>query len=162
MKKKMVCDDFKALLSRCQDKELDPVREAALEAHLKGCESCSREWLQLNRLTGRIKQLPEIDTGPYFTQRVMGRILEKEQVPSLSASLVRWIYSMVFLAFLVLGVLANSGLSLFHLQDRPGQNQSQEEMLVTLLVESQDLSLLNVQDTTVALLEKGNGENNEL
>jgi predicted anti-sigma-YlaC factor YlaD len=161
MKKKMRCDDFRVLLSRCQDRELDPMREAALEAHLQSCAPCREERLLLNRLTARVKQLPGVDPGSSFTARVMGKIMENEKVPPLSDLLARWLYSIVFIVFLVLGIFVSSGFSLFHLRDRVGQNQSQQESMVKLLVESQDLSLLNVQDATVALLVTGNGAGNE-
>ena len=161
MKKKMVGDDSRALLSCSQDKELDPLQEAILETHLQSCESCAKEWLLLNRLNDRLKQLPAVDPGPYFTSQVMGKVLETERVPTLSTAVLRWLYSLVFVVFLVLGVLANSGFSLFHFHVRTGPDQAPAEKVVNLLVESQDLSLLNVQDTTVALLVKGKGENNE-
>ena len=161
IKKKTVCDDVRVLLSRCQDRELDPVREAAIEAHLQTCASCRREWLLLNRLTARVKQLPGVDPGPYFTARVMGKILEKEKVPPLSDLLARWLYSIVFIVFLVLGIFVSSGFSLFHSREGAGEIHSQQEIMVGLLVESQALSLLNVQDATVALLVTGNGAGNE-
>jgi len=170
VKKIKACDDAAAYLSRYQDNELDPVTRARLDAHLQGCETCQKELPRLQAVTARIKQLPGVDAGPYFTARVMGKIMEKEKakksrwlqwipVPS-APSLLKMIYTVVFIIFLLLGVLVNldtgSPGSNFPAGEAPGQEQ-QELQMVRLLVESQDLSLINVQDTTLAMLYNGNG-----
>lgn len=171
VKKIKVCDDAAAYLSRYQDNELDPVTRAQLDAHLQICETCQKELLQLKAVTTRVKQLPEVETGPYFTARVMGKVMEKAKekksrwlqwfpVPS-SPSLLKVIYTVVFIIFLLLGVWVNMGTdspgSNFPAGAAPGQEQQQELQMVRLLVESQDLSLINVQDTTLAMLYNGNG-----
>lgn len=173
-KKTMVCDEVKALLSRYQDNEPDPAVRAQIDTHLQACETCQKELLQLKEVTTRVKQLPEVETGPYFTAQVMGKVMEKEKekksrwvawfpLPSLSPSLSRVIYTIVFIFFLLLGVLVNmdtiSPGSDVSASGDIGQEQQQELQMVRVLVESQDLSLINVQDKTLAMLYNGNGGN---
>ncbi|UCH94046.1 MAG: zf-HC2 domain-containing protein [Candidatus Aminicenantes bacterium] len=172
IKTAMACKDVKTFLSKYQDNELDPGVRANIDAHLQACESCQKELLLLEEVTLRVKQLPEVETGPYFTARVMGKVMEKEKekspwlawlpLPS-SPSLSRLVYSFVFIIFLVLGVLANSSsyTSISPLNGDNRKSQQQELYMVKLLVESQDLSLINVQDKTFALLVNGNGETHE-
>jgi anti-sigma factor RsiW len=170
VKKIKMCDDAAAYLSRYQDNELDPATRAQIDPHLQVCETCQKELLQLKEITTRVKHLPEVEAGPYFTAQVMAKVMEKEKakksrwlqwfpVPS-SPSLLKVIYTVVFIIFLLLGVLVdmNTGSpgSNFPAGAAPGQ-EPQELQMVRLLVESQDLSLINVQDTTLAMLYNGNG-----
>jgi anti-sigma factor RsiW len=172
VKKTMVCDAAKAFLSRYQDNELDPAIRAQIDTHLQACETCQKELLQLKEITTRVKRLPEVKAGPYFNAQVMGKVIEKEKekksrwlawfpLPSSSLSLAKVIYTVVFIIFLLLGVLANmntgSPVSNFPAGGDIGQDQQQELQMVRVLVESQDLSLINVQDKTIAMLYNGNG-----
>ncbi len=174
VKKTMVCNDANALLSRYQDNELEPATRAQLDAHLQTCENCRKELLHLNEITTRVKQMPQVEAGPYFTARVMGKVMEKEKekksrwlawLPLLSASpsLSKVIYTIVCIVFLLLGIFVNmntgSPVSNFTASGDLGQDQQQELQMVRVLVESQDLSLINVQDKTLAMLYNGNGGN---
>lgn len=173
IKKTMVCKDANAFLSRYQDNELDPVTRTKIDTHLQACEHCRKELLRLKEITARVKQLPEVEAGPYFTVQVMGKVMEKEKerksrwwawipLPS-SPSLSKAIYTIVCIVFLLLGILVNmntgSPVSDFTASGDSGQDQQQEQQMVRLLVESQDLSLINVQDNTLAMLYNGNGGN---
>jgi anti-sigma factor RsiW len=168
----MVCDEANALLSRYQDHESDPATRAKIDAHLQVCETCQRELQQLKEVTARVKQLPEVEAGPYFAAQVMGKVLEKERekksrwlawfpLPSLSPSLSKVIYTTVIIIFLLLGVLVNmntgSPVANFPSSGDSGEDQQQELQMVRVLVESQNLSLINVQDKTFAMLYNGNG-----
>jgi anti-sigma factor RsiW len=172
IKKTMACDDANAFLSRYQDNEPDPAARARIDTHLQACETCQKELLVLNAVTARVKRLPEVEAGPYFTARVMGKVMEKEKekksrrlawfpLPSLSPSLSKVIYTIVCIIFLLLGVLVNmntgSPVFDFPASGDSGQDQQQELQMVQVLVESQDLSLINVQDKTLAVLYNGNG-----
>lgn len=166
----MVCGDVKILLSRYQDNELgQPLRES-IALHIQGCDSCAAEYRELADVTARVKQLREVDTGPYFTAQLMGKILTTEEQRQaarwwarlplpLSPLPVRLVYSFVFIIFLVLGILVSNG-TLIDLNPGAGNNQQQETAMVKLLVESQDLGLINVQDQSLALLVSGNNGNN--
>lgn len=171
VKKTMVCNAANALLSRYQDNELDPATRAQIDTHLQTCESCQKELLRLKEITARVKQLPEVEAGPYFTAQVMGKVMEKEKqsrwlawfrLPS-SPSLSKAIYTIVCIIFLLLGILVNMNTgspgSDFAASGDTGQDQQQEQQMVRVLVESQDLSLINVQDNTLAMLYNGNGGN---
>jgi len=170
IKKIKVCKDAAAYLSRYQDNELDPVTRAQLDTHLQGCDNCQKELLQLKELTTRVKHLPEVEAGPYFTARVMAKVMEKEKAKKSrwlawfplppAPSFLKVIYTVVFIIFLLLGVLVNmnTGSPGTNSPAGGGSGQEQQELqMVRLLVESQDLSLINVQDTTLAMLVNGNG-----
>ncbi len=169
-KKIMMCDKATAYLSRYQDNELDPAARAQLDTHLQACAACREELLQLEAVTTRVKQLPVVEAGPYFTARVMGKVMEKEKksrwlawfpLPSSSPSFLKAVYTVVFIVFLLLGVWVNmktgSPASNFPASGDAGQDRQQELQMVRVLVESQDLSLINVQDKTLAMLYNGNG-----
>ena len=169
----MVCDDVNAFLSRYQDNELDPLTRAKIDSHLQTCQHCQKELQRLKEITAGLKQLPEVDAGPYFSVQVMGKVMEKEKEKksrwwawfplTSSPSLSKAIYTIVCIVFLLLGILVNmntgSPVSDFTASGDSGQGQQQEQQMVRLLVESQDLSLINVQDNTLAMLYNGNGGN---
>ena len=168
----MVCDGANTFLSRYQDNELDPAARAQIDTHLQVCETCQKELQQLKEVATGVKELPGVEAGPYFTAQVMGKVMEKEKekksrwlawfpLPSSSPSFTRVTYTTVCIIFLLLGVLVNmntgSPVSNFPGSSDPGQDQQQELQMVRVLVESQDLSLINVQDKTFAMLYNGNG-----
>ena len=169
-KKIMMCNEANTYLSRYQDNELDPAARAQIDTHLQACAACREELLQLEAVTTRVKQLPVVEAGPYFTTQVMGKIMEKEKksrwlawfpLPSSSPSFLKAVYTVVFIIFLLLGVWVNmktgSPASNFPASGDTEQDRQQELQMVRVLVESQDLSLINVQDKTFAMLYNGNG-----
>ena len=168
----MVCDDANAFFSRYQDNEPDPATRAQIDTHLQVCETCQKELLQLKEVTTRVKQLPEVEAGPCFTAQVMGKVLEKEKekksrwlawfpLPSLSPSLSKVIYTTVIIVFLLLGFLVNmntgSPVANFPSSGDTGKDQQLDLQMVRVLVESQDLSLINVHENTFAMLYNCNG-----
>lgn len=147
------CDAVTALLSRYQDNELDRELQERISTHLLACEACRKELESLEQVTHQVKQMPEVDTSVNFTAVVMGKIKEKEErigwfkLPSLA-------YSFVFILFLLLGVWFNSSLG----NTNGGSPQNQPGMyMAQLLTESQNLRLINVQDSAMELLDTGNG-----
>jgi anti-sigma factor RsiW len=182
-KKTMGCGEITPLLSQYQDNESAAEVRALIHAHLQTCTSCRTELLELQEMVAGIKQLPEVETDPYFTTQVMGKVLEKAMKPSRgfrrfpflfpfpftlpsSPSFSRVVYSLVFIIFLVLGFWVNSNSTMVQPSGTTGKDQLQQELqLVKVLVESQDLSLINIQDKTFALLvngnDTGNGDNHE-
>jgi hypothetical protein len=163
-KKEKVCDAV-VFLSRYQDNELDLVTREKIDTHLQECEVCQKELMQLRDVIKRIKQLPEVETDPAFNARVLGKMMDKENkhrwtwLPS-SDSLAKVIYSIVFIIFLVLGIWLNmTTVSIIpNATNDPNLDLQQEQQMVLLLVESQDLGLINVQDKTIAMLYNANGE----
>jgi predicted anti-sigma-YlaC factor YlaD len=148
------CDAVTALLSRYQDNELDREIQEKISIHLLECDACRNELESLEQVIHRVKKLPEVDTAVNFTAVVMGKIIEKEEekigwfrLPSLA-------YIFVFIIFLLLGVWFNSSMG--NINGGSLQNQP-ETYMAQLLTESQNLRLINVQDSAMELLDTGNG-----
>lgn len=148
------CDAVTALLSRYQDNELDREMQVKISSHLLECEACRKELESLEQVTHRVKQLPEVETAVNFAAVVMGKIIEKEEEKIGWFKLPSLAYSFVFILFLLLGIWFNSSLG--NINGGSPQNQP-ETYMAQLLTESQDLRLINVQDSAMELLDTGNG-----
>lgn len=148
------CDAVTALLSRYQDNELDREMQGKISTHLLECDACRKELESLEQVTHRVKQLPEVDTAVNFTAVVMGKIIEKEEEKIGWFKLPSLAYSFVFILFLLLGVWFNSSLG--NINGGSPQNQP-ETYMAQLLTESQNLRLINVQASSMELLDTGNG-----
>lgn len=148
------CNEIRTNLSRYQDSGpgyelLTPQMRDAIVLHLQECTACRSQLEQLQMVTKKVKSLPEVEAAPNFTARVMGRLQESQQRQRFS--LPSWVYSFVFLLFLVLGFFISNTLEKAGTVE--GSVQLQEEMfLAQTLVESQDLRLLMVHDSSVELL----------
>jgi hypothetical protein len=147
---KVTCKEIKPYLSRYRDSEPDAdiqLREKT-RSHLAECQDCSRELLLLDEISERVRHLPEVEPGTNFTAQVMARVLETEKNPRwrLLPSLV---YSFVFIVFCLLGLALNPAL----------KTETPEPVKIsdysTVLVESQQLSLLEVQDKSLELVYNG-------
>lgn len=144
---KLTCKEIRPFLSRYRDsaREADIRLRETTRSHLAECRDCSRELLLLEEVSESIRHLPEIEPAPNFTAQVMARVLEKEKQPRwrLLPSLV---YSFVFVVICLLGLLLNPSL----------KTEIQEPVKIsdysTVLVESQQLSLLEVQDKSLELV----------
>ena len=148
------CDAVTALLSRYQDNELDREMQGKVSTHLLECGACRKELELLEQVTHQVKQLPEVETAVNFTAVVMGKIIEKEEEKIQWFKLPSLAYSFVFILFLLLGVWFNSSLGNIN----GGSPQTQPETyMAQLLTESQNLRLINVQDSSMELLDTGNG-----
>jgi anti-sigma factor RsiW len=144
---KVTCKEIRPYLSRYRDSELDTdvqLREKT-RSHLAECQDCSRELLLLDEITENVRHLPEVEPAPNFTAQVMARVLEKERNPRwrLLPSLV---YSFVFIVFCLLGLMLNPSLK----KEAPEPVKISDYS--TVLVESQQLSLLEVQDKSLDLV----------
>ena len=160
------CSEVTARLSSYQDNELAPLAREKISAHLSECESCRRELALLEQVTAGMNRLPEIDTTPNFTHLIMGKVRQKQEEKSRRftwVTLPAVVYTVIFIVFLGLGFLANGPLTDSPLHLSPDSVQTpdvQEVHMAHLLTESQNLSLINIQDETMKLLEinAGNGE----
>jgi anti-sigma factor RsiW len=56
----MECQAVQAQMSAWLDDELDAAAEAALTAHMEGCEACRREWRQLTALDAALGNLTAV------------------------------------------------------------------------------------------------------
>ncbi|MCK4766317.1 MAG: zf-HC2 domain-containing protein [Candidatus Aminicenantes bacterium] len=141
------CNRVKPLLSAYQDNEVGAETKTAVDAHLSACAECSREFGRLENLRREILDLEEVEAPLNFTALVMARVKEKEKSPLFA--LPKWVYSFVFLIFLVLGLLLAGSF-------KSAAPPVQDEIYISkLLEESRDLSLINVQDNTFAMLYNG-------
>ena len=147
----MKCDEVKPALSAYQDNELDTAAGAAVRTHLEECQNCRSEYRELQILYRRLETMPEKEPAANFTSLIMGKVKEREQRHWFS--LPSFAYSLVFLFFFILGLIITANL-----KDNPAPQQ--EEMFVSnILIESQDLGLINIQDNTFALLVNGGKKN---
>ena len=143
----MKCNEVKLFLSSYQDSELDAKTKAGVRTHLEKCENCRLEYRELETVRLSIKRLREVEPAQNFTSLVMSKVKERERrrrfaLPSL-------VYSFVFTIVFVLSFLIFANL-------KNGTAVKQEEVYISnLLIESQDLSLINIQDQTFAMLYNG-------
>lgn len=83
----MTCSQFDLLIQQKLDGDLTPREQAALDAHLAGCEACRRAWEEyqsLGQAAGAWARRPvlESDPGEVFTARVMARIAAQAPAPA--------------------------------------------------------------------------------
>lgn len=147
------CNDIMLYLNRYQDGELDkPLRER-VNAHLEECPNCKQELQLLEQVTTDLKHLPEVEAPFNFTAQVMAKVKEKEKPRWLI--LPRLAYSFVFIIFCLLGILLNPNLN-------PPKQKPVKQVAIsdysTLLAESQQLNLIEIQDKTLEMLYNGNDE----
>lgn len=110
--------------------ELADHRRAELVEHLAGCESCKKEWQQLQRsLKGMA--LPTIELGSVETKRFAAQVAERAQRPRHS-KLWLWGGALTVSAVLALSLIARP----------PGILPGQENGLVADAAMVQELDLL--------------------
>ncbi len=143
----MTCNEVKPVLSLYQDNELDAKRKSAVRAHLIKCPHCRLEIHRLETIVRDIKNLEEVEPALNFTTLVMGRIKERETRRWFA--LPQFAYSLIFIIFFIIGVFIAFNLG------NGAAPQPDEAYISRLLEESQQLSLLDIQDNTFALLYSG-------
>lgn len=85
------------------DKKLTEAERADMQQHFFSCNACRHAFEGLARIDGALKGLPQIETSPDFTRRVMNLVLVKPPVPHAFRVLEKMSY--VFGMLIVLGVL---------------------------------------------------------
>ncbi|MCP5046768.1 MAG: hypothetical protein GY940_06325 [bacterium] len=164
--------EFQTLLNRYHDNELDAVTRERVSAHLNRCGVCREELILLEEVTAGVKQLSTVETGPGFTAMLMEKVNRQQEKNrwSLRLGFPSVVYSLVFIVFLGLGIAVNNFLVLPTAVPPEGlQTQPVEEVyMAQLFDESRQLSLIDVQDTTMNLFngqdngqDNGNGEYDE-
>lgn len=152
----LTCTEIKPYLSRYQDGEANDPLRGRIRRHLEECDHCGQELLLLEQVTGRVGHLPRVETQPNFTAQVMARVLEKERSKTRWFALPSVVYSLVFILVCLLGLLLNPALR----TEEPDPAKITDYS--TLLVESQRLNLLEVQDKTFDLLYGEERDGNEM
>lgn len=147
----MSCQRMIRMLSVRQDGELSPERERRLEAHLRGCDACRAEWLALQRVVHglRLAQPPAVD--PFFPARVMAALPVR---PAARTRLVQAAAYVLTFAMIFAGGLFLQVSSVV----RPAVVPAAAPTYSAVLLESQDLGLLSVQDDTLNLFAGGGHE----
>ncbi len=150
------CTKIKPYLSSYQDGETDNRLRERIRRHLEDCANCRQELLLLDQVTTEVRHLPEIETQPNFTAQTMAQILEKERTKTRWFALPSVVYSLVFILVCLLTLLLNPAL----------KTETREPIKIadfsTPLMESQQLSLLEVQDKTFDLLYNEDRNGNEM
>jgi hypothetical protein len=79
----MNCGEVQKYLSDFLDKSLDNERARAIEDHLAACSRCSEEMTSLAECQRLVSGLPAVELPLGFTNRVMARVREAANPPSL-------------------------------------------------------------------------------
>ena len=79
----MNCAEVQKYLSDFLDKSLDNERARAIEDHLAACSRCSEEMASLAEYQRLVSSLPAVELPLGFTNRVMARVREAANPPSL-------------------------------------------------------------------------------
>jgi anti-sigma factor RsiW len=77
---KSECPHIKQLLSGYVDGVLDAMEMNSIREHLKGCEGCSREYVALNSIISRLRNIKPVSTPDHFLKKINARIKEKDSI----------------------------------------------------------------------------------
>lgn len=116
----MDCGDYRKMLSREIDGEIDLSQREALEAHLEGCESCRRAREALREMYALHRELGELAPPDTLTAGVMAAVRAPERRGRF-AGLIRAAVPVAAAVVLVLGIYA--GVFLAEVFERPNVNQ---------------------------------------
>jgi anti-sigma factor RsiW len=78
----MTCKDIEEKLTAYQEGTLSPEERSLVESHLSSCAQCSSALANLEKTVGLLKNLPEIEPPPWFTQKVMAQVREEAEKKS--------------------------------------------------------------------------------
>lgn len=153
--------EYKKLLSTYQDNELDAATHEQIRLHLAACPSCRDYLANLDQLTGNLRTLAPVAPNPFFTPQIMTKINQSYQTKNrwyVRFALPSLLYSAVFLVFFGLSLWGIGLLQAPSLlpNTTTTQPQVQEIDFAQVLSQSQQLSLLQVQDHSFDLLTPNN------
>lgn len=75
----MICRDVKGKLAAYQEEALLPEERSLVEAHLGTCAHCSSLLADLRKTVDLLKDLPEVEPPPWFTQKIMAQVREESE-----------------------------------------------------------------------------------
>jgi hypothetical protein len=75
----MTCKDIEDRLAAYQEGAVTPEEKALVEAHLSTCAKCSSVLADLKKTVDLLKNLPEVELPPWFTQKVMAQVREEAE-----------------------------------------------------------------------------------
>jgi hypothetical protein len=80
----ITCKDIEEKLTACQEGVLSPEEKNLVENHLAACAQCASALADLKKTVELLRELPEVEPPPWFTQKIMAQVREKaEQKESL-------------------------------------------------------------------------------
>ncbi len=152
--------ELNVLLNRYQDNELEVSTRERVRIHLEECVACRAEFMLLEEVISGVKSLSPAEPMDGFTGQLMEKVHRSQEKSAgiFGLGIPSVVYSIVFILFLGLGIMVNG---MFNTPEAlPTENIQttlpQEVYITQLLNESHQLSLIDVQDTTMALF-KTNG-----
>jgi len=75
----MICKDIEGKLAAYQEEALSPEEKSLVEAHLGTCAKCSSLLADLKKTVDLLKDLPEVEPPPWFTQKIMAQVREESE-----------------------------------------------------------------------------------
>jgi hypothetical protein len=75
----MTCKDIEGKLTVYHEGILPPEEKSLVEGHLASCEGCSSALEALKKTVDVLKNLPEIEPPPWFTQKIMAKVREEAE-----------------------------------------------------------------------------------
>jgi anti-sigma factor RsiW len=139
----MDCKKAERFLLRSYDGKLGSAEARLLQEHLESCSSCRRKEKEYRTILGLIRPDSRSEPLPYFRERLMARIREKEkEVPALFG--LKWAHRAVVFSlavFLLFGV----GVLLFQPKEPQAQSQAEQLFLQNENPLTETASLLNQQ-----------------
>lgn len=78
----MTCKDIEEKLAAYQEGILSTEERSLVESHLASCAQCSSALADLEKTVGLLRNLPEIEPPPWFTQKIMAHVHEEAEKKS--------------------------------------------------------------------------------
>jgi len=78
----MTCKDIEEKLTAYREGVLSPEERRIVESHLASCAKCSSALADLEKIVGLLKNLPEIEPPPWFTQKIMAQVHKEAEKKS--------------------------------------------------------------------------------
>lgn len=73
----MTCKDIEERLPAYQEGTLSPDEKRLMDAHISKCAQCSAALQDLEKTIILLKNLPEVEPPPWFTQKIMAQVREE-------------------------------------------------------------------------------------
>ena len=108
-------DEFKILISAYFDGEVSPAEKQQVEAHLKECESCRKNLLELQILSSSLKKWSDETPSPDLEQKINNRFSNKGEPPMKTSTLritqmAGSVLVVLFLAMMTLQTVARNNM----------------------------------------------------
>lgn len=147
----MDCINVKRVLNKFQDNELDVILREEVSNHLDMCIECRKELAEMDNLISDLINLESVPAPSNFQHSIMSQIYKKEDknVSFFPVRYISLIYTLVFFIFL------SFGLFLIDIK-KPEEHiiiNKKDINIAAILASEQELSLLDIQDSIINLVE---------